>query len=400
SRGLRGSLNSELSFSGLLSKPQIKGKIDVTNAYLRLPEAGIELTNINLKVRSSNPGIATITGKMLMGKGLLNVSGSLNAKDITKWKAIVKITGKNILFMNTREVKARMTPDLTIGVTPKTVSFEGKILIPEAMVKLKKIPEISVDETSDAYVIGERKLGDQVSAVRIKPNILVEIGDKVRFDAFGLDAKLSGSVKVTHNRQDILANGSLKVSDGKYEAYGQDLAIDNGRLIFNGSPKQIGMDVRATRTIDDTLVGIHLGGTLLSPKSTIYSDPTMPESEALSFLLTGHSLSTSSGTESALLMSAVRGLGITGNNSLIHNIGSSLGLDDVNIVSGQDLNESKLQLGKQLGSRLYVKYLVGLFEQTQKISVEYKINKVLSLEAQTSSDSNYGLDFIYEIERD
>jgi translocation and assembly module TamB len=126
----------------------------------------------------------------------------------------------------------------------------------------------------------------------------------------------------------------------------------------------------------------------------------LPESEALSFLLTGHSLSTSSGTESALLMSAVRGLGITGNNSLIHNIGSALGLDDVNIVTGQDLNQSKLQLGKQLGSRLYVEYFFGLFDQTQKISIKYKINKVLSLEAQTSSDNNYGLDFIYEIERD
>ncbi len=400
SRGLRGSLNSELSFSGLLSKPQIKGKIDVKNAYLRLPEAGTELTNINLQVRANKPGTAVITGKMLMGKGILNISGNLDAKDITKWKATVKITGQNILFMNTNEIKARMTPDITIGVTPKVVSFKGKILIPEATIKLKKIPETSIDENSDAYVIGERKPGEQVSAVRIQPNVLVELGDKVRFDAFGLDAKLSGSIKVTHNRRDILVNGSLRVSDGKYEAYGQDLAIDHGRLIFNGSPKQIGMDVRATRKIDDTVVGIHLGGTLLSPKSTIYSDPTLPESEALSFLLTGHSLSTSSGTESALLMSAVRGLGITGNNSLIHNIGSSLGLDDVNIVSGQDLNQSKLQLGKQLGSRLYVNYLIGLFDQTQKVSIKYKINKVLSLEAQTSSDNNHGLDFIYEIERD
>jgi len=400
SRGLRGSLNSELSFSGLLSKPQIKGKIDVKNAYLRLPEAGTELTNINLKVRANKPGTAVITGKMLMGKGVLKLSGNLDTKDITKWKATVKITGQNILFMNTNEIKARMTPDLTIGVTPKVVSFKGKILIPEATIKLKKIPEISIDETSDAYVIGERKPGEQVSAVKIQPTLLVELGDKVRFDAFGLDAKLSGSVNVTHNRRDILANGSLRVSDGKFEAYGQNLAIDNGRLIFNGSPKQIGMDVRATRKIDETVVGIHLGGTLLSPKSTIYSDPTMPESEALSFLLTGHSLSSSSGTESALLMSAVRGLGITGNDGLIHNIGSSLGLDDVNIVSGQDFNQSKLQLGKQLGSKLYVKYLIGLFDQTQKISLEYKINKIFSLETQVSSDNNFGLDFIYEIERD
>jgi len=400
SRGLRGKLTSKLTFSGLLTKPQIKGKVDITNAYLRLPEAGTELTNINLKLRADTPGKATVTGNMLMGKGALNITGSFDARDITKWKATVRVTGKNILFMNTNEIKARMTPDLTIEVTPKVVSFTGKILIPEATIKLKKIPESSIDENSDAFVIGERKPGEQVSAIKIHPNVMIELGDKVKFSAFGLTAKLSGSVNVTHNRRDILANGSLRVSDGSYQAYGQNLKVDNGRLIFNGSPKQIGMDIRATRKVDDTIVGIHLGGSLLNPKSTVYSDPTMPESEALSFLLTGHSLSTSSGTESALLMSAVRGLGITGDNSLIHNIGSALGLDDVNIVSGEDLDKSKLQLGKQLGSRLYVKYLVGLFDQTQKISIEYKINKVLSLEAQTSSDSNYGLDFIYEIERD
>jgi len=400
SRGLRGRLTSKLTFSGLLAKPQIKGKVDIANAYLRLPEAGTELTNINLKLRADKPGTATITGNMLMGKGALNITGNFDARNITKWKATVRVTGKNILFMNTNEIKARMTPDLTIGVTPKVVSFTGKILIPEATIKLKKIPESSIDENSDAFVISERKPGEQALAIKIHPKVMVELGDKVKFSAFGLTAKLSGSVNVTHNRRDILANGSLRVNNGSYQAYGQNLKVDNGRLIFNGSPKQIGMDIRATRKVDDTVVGIHLGGSLLNPKSTVYSDPTLPESEALSFLLTGHSLSTSSGTESALLMSAVRGLGITGNNSLIHNIGSALGLDDVNIVSGADLNKSKLQLGKQLGSRLYVEYLVGLFDQTQKISIEYKINKVLSLEAQTSSDNNYGLDFIYEIERD
>ena len=116
-------------------------------------------------------------------------------------------------------------------------------------------------------------------------------------------------------------------------------------------------------------------------------------------MLTGHSLSTSSGRESALLMSAVRGLGITGNDSLLHNIGSSLGLDDVNIVTNQDLRKSKLSLGKRLGPKLYVRYLVGFVDSAQKIAIEYKINKRLSVEAQTSADK-YGFDFIYEFERD
>ncbi len=399
SRGLRGALSSNISFSGLLSKPQIKGQADIKNAYLRLPEAGTELTDININVTADQPGKAKINGKMLMGNGALNVTGDMDIKDVAKWQATIKISGNNIRFMNTNEIKATMSPDIILGLSPELVSIKGKVTIPFADIRLKDIPESSIDESDDAFVIGERKPGEQVSAVKLQPNVLIALGDNVRIDAFGLKARLSGDVNVTHNRRDVLANGSLRVTDGKFQAYGQDLEINNGRLIFNGSPKLVGMDIRATRTVDGQIVGVHLGGNILNPKSTIFSSPAMPESEALSFLLTGHSLSTASGQESALLMSAVRGLGITGSGSLVQSIGASFGLDDVNIVTKEDLRESEIALGKRLGSRLYVRYLFGLFDQTQKIVIKYKINKVLSLEADLSVDE-YGLDLIYEIERD
>ena len=400
SRGLRGAWNSSFTFTGLLSKPQITVKAKLKDGYLRLPEAGTEITDINLDLSADKPGVAVIKGKMFMGKGALNISGDVNLTDITKWKANVKISGKNIRFLNTNEIKATMSPDITLSLTPELISIDGTIEIPEADIRLKDIPETSVDESTDTFVIGENKIGEKVTSVKIRPNVLVKLGDKVRMDAFGLQAKLSGDVNITHNRSDILANGSLRVQDGKFQAYGQDLAINNGRLIFNGSPRLVGMDIRATRTIDTQVVGIHLGGTLLSPKSTLFADPGLSEdSEILSYLLTGNSLSSASGQQSALLLSAARGLGVTGSGSIIQQIGSAFGLDDVNIVTKDDLRKSELALGKRLGSRLYVRYLIGLFDQTQKIAVEYRINRFLSFETQITAD-DFGLDFIYEIETD
>lgn len=400
SRGLRGAFTSKMTFSGLLNKPKIIGRATLKNGYLRLPEAGTELTNINLNMQADRPGQAVINGKMLMGKGVLNVKGALDARNPSKWSANINISGKNIRFMNTNEIRAIMTPNLTIELTPQVIAFKGKVVIPEATINLKEIPELSIDESEDAIVLGEKKKGERVSAVKVHPNVLIVLGDKIKLNAFGLRAKLSGQVNITHNRRDILAQGSLKVTDGKYQAYGQNLDINNGRLIFNGSPKLVGMDIRATRKVDDNLVGVHLGGTVLKPKSKIFSDPSMPDSEALSLLLTGHTLSSASGQESALLMSAVRGLGVTGSDSLLNNIGSSLGLDDVNIVTKEDFRKSELALGKRLGSRLYVRYIVGLFDQAQKIAVDYKINRFLSLQAETSTIGNFGMDFIYKIERD
>jgi translocation and assembly module TamB len=398
-RGLRGEFTSKLSFSGLLNKPQIKGQADIKNAYLRLPEAGSELTNININLRADSPGKAVINGKMQMGNGLLTISGDIDLRDITKWKSTLNISGDNLRFMNTNEIRASMSPNLIVGISPELVTIQGKVIIPEADIKLKDIPETSIDESEDAFVIGEKKKGENVSAVKIRPDVTIQLGDKIRIDAFGLKAKLSGDVQITNNRREILANGSLRVTDGSYQAYGQNLDINNGRLIFNGSPKLVGMDIRATRKVDDTTVGIHLGGTLRKPSSTIFSDPTLPESEALSYLITGHSLSSSSGREGALLLSAVRTLGVAGSGSLIENIGSSFGLDDVNLVTKDDLRQSGISLGKRLGPKLYVRYLIGLFDQTQQLALEYKINKFLSLEAQISAE-DIGLDFIYQIERD
>jgi len=399
SRGLRGAFSSKVTFTGLLNKPKVVGRAALKNGYLRLPEAGTELTNINLNMVADRPGMAKINGKMLMGKGVLNITGDVDARNIAKFKAVVKISGKNIRFMNTNEIKATMSPNLTMVLTPKVMAFKGKVVIPEATINLKEIPELSIDESEDAIVIGEQKKGERVSAIKVHPNVIVELGKKVKLNAFGLRARLEGNVNITHNRRDVLAQGSLKVLDGKYQAYGQNLEINNGRLIFNGSPKLVGMNIRATRKVDDSLVGVHLGGTILKPKSKIFSDPSMPDSEALSLLLTGHTLDSLSGAKSAVLMSAVRGLGISGSGSLLTKIGSSIGLDDVNIVTKEDFRKSELALHKRLGSGLYVRYIVGLFDQAQKIAIDYKINKFLSLQAETSVD-NYGLDFIYKIERD
>jgi len=139
-----------------------------------------------------------------------------------------------------------MSPNITLNLTPTIVGVTGTIEIPEADIRLKEIPETSIDESTDTFVIGETKVGEKVTLVKVRPRVLIKLGQKVRMDAFGLEAKLSGDVNITHNRRDVLANGSLRVQDGKFQAYGQDLDISNGRLLFNGSPRLIGMDIRAT----------------------------------------------------------------------------------------------------------------------------------------------------------
>ena len=396
---LYGKVSSNVSFKGRLTAPKVIGKIVVQDASLKLPKVGTHLRHINLTVRANDASRAIINGSLVSGQGKATLTGYVSLKDPKKLNAEMRLRGKNIQFINTHEAIALMNPDITIRMNPKTVDILGRIHIPNAKITLNAIPESSIDESEDVIVIGEKKPDGNFSAVKMRPNIIVSLGREVKFQGFGLDTKLGGSVRVTHNHQVIVTQGSIKINKGRYQAYGQNLTINNGRLVFNGPPTNIGMDIKAVRKVDDINVGIHLTGTLRKPKTKLFSSPNLSESNILSYLLTGHSMDEITGSQTALLMQAVRSMNVTGGDGLVRNIGNSLGLDDLSIIPKDDLKKSELRLGKKLGSKLYVRYIVGIFDAAQKIALEYKVNKYLNLEAQAGADAQ-SLDLIYQVETD
>ena len=396
---LRGRVTSNIAFNGILLSPKISGQVALQDASLKLPKVGTYFRKINLSVKANSANKAIINGSLISGKGKATLSGFISLRNLRQLNAEMKLKGSNLQFINTHEALALMNPDIRIKITPKTVDILGKIHIPNAKINLNAIPESSVDESEDVIVIGEKKADGSFSAVKIHPNLIVSLGKHVKFKGFGLDTKLSGSVRVTHDKQAILTQGSIKISEGRYEAYGQNLTINNGRLVFNGPPTHVGMDVKAMRQIEDISAGIHLTGTLQQPKTKLFSSPSLSESNILSYLLTGHSMADITGSQTALLMQAVRSLNIVNGDGLMRNIGNSLGLDDLSLVPKDDLKKSELRLGKNLGSGLYVRYIVGIFDAMQKVALEYKVNRYLNLEAQAGAEAQ-SLDFIYKVETD
>ena len=87
-------------------------------------------------------------------------------------------------------------------------------------------------------------------------------------------------------RRSAAANSASRL--GRYEAYGQELDITRGRLLFDVSPlDDPGLDIEAKRIIDTTTVGLNVRGTLQEPRLTFFSDPSMPQTQIVSYLLTG-----------------------------------------------------------------------------------------------------------------
>ena len=382
------------------------------------PKRGARLQTINLTAKANRADKMLIKGSLKAGEGTLKAKGKLYLANLPNWKAELNLVGERLLLMNTHEVQAQVSPNLTINAQPKSVVITGTVKIPETTITLREIPTSAKQRSSDIVIVGRRTNSIRTSNERknarknekkkknndppldIKPNLVVELGDKVSFSGFGFSSRLTGRMRVQKTRQDIVTQGALNIVDGIYKAYGQELEIERGRLIFDGSIDNPGLDIRAIRKIPgDIQVGIGLRGTAQQPESELFSAPPQSETDTLSYLLTGHSVASATAGDSALLSSAISGLGIKGGESLAQKLGGSVGLDDVGISSSTgNYRDSELSLGKQLNSRLYVKYIVGLFDSLQKVAVTYQINQ--RLQAEVLSGEQQEIDLNYKFDTD
>ncbi len=410
---LKGKLDSDIIVKGTLGKPVITGSTHLKNASLFIPETGARLRDINLTLQANRADQMLINGSLKAGQGTLKANGKLYLANLPNWKADLNLLGDRLLLMNTHEVQAQVSPNLTIKAQPKSVVITGTIKVPETTITLREIPTSAKQRSDDIVIVGREQNKKGGAAVKkaktaarnepvldIKPNVVIELGDKVSFSGFGFNSRLTGRIRVQKTRQDIVTQGSLNIIDGIYKAYGQELEIERGRLLFDGSIDDPGLDIRAIRRIPGKiLVGIELRGTAQHPESELFSEPPQSETDTLSYLLTGNSVASATSGDSALLTSAVSGLGIKGGETLAQKLGGGIGLDNVGISSSTgNYRDSELSLGKQLSSRLYVKYIVGLFDSLQKVAVTYQINK--RLQAEILSGEQQEIDLNYKFDTD
>jgi translocation and assembly module TamB len=114
-------------------------------------------------------------------------------------------------------------------------------------------------------------------------------------------------------------------------------------------------------------------------------------------LLTGKPLAEASAADAYMLISAVSGLGMDKGPAITEEIARTFHLDELTIKSDDGFEQSSLWVGKYLSPRLFVRYVVGLFDQAFSIGVQYQMTDRLRLEAESGEAQS--IDIIYKIER-
>ena len=223
-------------------------------------------------------------------------------------------------------------------------------------------------------------------------HLTLDLGPDFALQGYGLTTRLNGQLTIEGGPR---ITGEIHTDQGRYRAWGQSLDIGQGTIRFNGPYNDPSLDIIALRPNIAVKAGVKVAGSATQPRVQLYSDPVMPDGEALSWVVMGRD-PTEGGAESALLQQAALAL-LSGSNSG-GNIAGTIGLDELGFKGANGAEGAALTLGKRISQELYLAYEQSLNGAMGTLFIFYDLNKRLTLRGQTGE--NTGMDLIYTRRKD
>ena len=390
-----GSIDGRLTVDGSLRLPAVTGEVSLTGGTFRARQTGAQIRDFNLTLAQRAPGQLQLRGSALSGDGQVSVAGDTLVSSDTGIRTELQIQGADFEVARLPDFAITASPDLAVVFDDRLTSVTGELRIPKADIVVRSLPESAVSPSRDAVVHRTGAAAEERRGRQTDVDILASLGEQVSFAGFGLTAGVEGALRIrggTH--APFVGAGQLNLRDGRYKAYGQDLEIERGELIFNGPLDNPQLDVRATRKAGDVTAGIRLNGTPNNLRSEVFSEPVLSDAETLSYLLTGRPLG-GSGEDGDMLNKAAFALGLSGAGKVASQVRAGLGLETLQIEGGAD--DGRIIAGKRFGSRLMVEYGYGIIDKLGTLLLRYQLNDRLVLESRTGTGSN--LDIVYSVKK-
>lgn len=387
-----GRLDAHLDIAGTLGSPSLQGGLQVRGGELDAYQVNLAIRDLDLDARLTERALE-LDGRLRAGDGNAQLQGRMAWNDGAP-DGRFTLKGERLRLVNVPEAQIVASPDLAFEVRGRHIDASGEVVLPDAHLDPADLTHAVLPSGDERLTSAEPP--DPERQFQVTSNIKLTLGDKVTINTYGLTGRLTGSLNARTDEQDVSrASGELNVAEGKYTAFGRNLDIQRGRLIFNnGLVTDPGVDLRAQKVFPDITAGVNVRGTLRAPRMTFFSEPAIPQSQIVSLILAGGSLesvqnsSRSGGARNDLLAQ--------GGAILVQQLGSRVGLQDVGLESDRT-NETSLVLGKYLSPRLYVSYGISLAEAINTVKLRYTIGDRWTLK--TESGRARSADVVYTIRK-
>ncbi|MFZ2269782.1 MAG: translocation/assembly module TamB domain-containing protein, partial [Azonexus sp.] len=440
-----GHFSGNLKLAGTPDKPLASGRLRGEKLALRLPEQGLHLANGELDIELTGRRLRVVklafdsllqplprplrlvikeeAAKLAERPGRLEISGEM---PIDRQLS----TDQAFLDVHLERLGAWQLPDQWVAVSgdgrltwrDNTLGASGKLAVDAGYWQLAKggTPQLSDD------VVIRRPAGEKPAASlrpKLDIDITSELGRNFLFTGAGLSARLAGDIRLRASGRDLpRASGRIRAVDGRFDAYGQQLAIERGILTFQGLLDNPALDVRAVRPGLAVEPGVQISGTARKPIIKLISDPELPDAEKLAWLVLGHGPEQMGAGDASLLFSAAGGLLGNDSGGLVQQLKKRFGFDELGVRTGQigDLGgrqpgsriaggtynsidstgQQIFSVGKRLSSKAMLSYEQALGKAESIVKLTVSLSQRVSVVGRAGSDNAIDLFYTFTFGRD
>ena len=409
---LRGALAADLRVGGTRGAPRLDGELSADDLSARSVADGLAFRGGHLRARLSenrlivdelslrgSPLEAAPKGAAGQDGGTLRASGQAELVDgQVQAHLAARLERLHVSMRADRSVS--VSGDVEASMHGKQAKVTGQVRVDQAEIIL---PENSAP-TLDADVIVHGPSAQEAAAppaaapMQLALDLGIDLGEHFHVQGLGVDVRLAGQLQIGGSGPMGAmprVSGSIDAAGGTFRAYGQQLRIARGKLLFSGPADNPRLDILALKPNyqSEQQVGVLVSGTALLPNVRLYAQPDLPDTEKLAWLMLGRP-APASGAEAAMLQQAALAvLGGRGGSSLA----SHFGLDQLSL-SGSSSEDATLTLGKRLSDRLYTTYEHSLANALGTLFIYYELSQRWLLRGQAGA--NAGVDLIYTLSFD
>ena len=425
---LAGQGRANFNFRGTLAKPSLSGKASLQKLTGEIIPFGLRFSETSAELTAREPLAVKARLSSKLGNNNLNARGEAHYQLDKGLTGHASVSGKSVTLANLPQLHVVASPDLELNMDRSAAELTGTIAVDEARIVAEGLKGLgsSNNFSSDIiYVDRHGRARNPASSLPLYSQLKIKLGKHTRLYGFGIKTYLDGGLTVhSQPNQPAMAKGEIVLRNGIYRNYGKEFTVQEGSALnFNYSPlDNPNLDITALYNIPTdvslanssiTRMGIKITGTAHNPDLRLFSNPSMSQSDILSYIVLGRSVSQAQSSEdSGALSSAALAFALNGgSNSVLSDIRQKLGItnlsfgtmssvpmmsDNLQAQNQTDDSRTALYVGKKITDNFYVSYGISIFTGQQEIDTVYQINDNWSIRTDyTTLDT--GADLIYQV---
>lgn len=391
---LSGFIDGQLQLSGLRHAPLIHGQVTASKLQCEAEALGLVIDDGDVAIEVEGDTARITHGQLQAKGGSVALKGQLNWLDSLQGQ--LQLAGNNWPLEH-EMANLRLDSDLRIDIEQPQLRVAGKVTVREGAISVQDLPPSAVSVSSDERLVYAGEV-EQNQYWQTLLNVELALGNKLQLQAFGLSGRLAGQLRARDDGKGLQLQGELAIKNGRFKAYGQNLIMRKAVITFNGPPQLPVLNVEAIRDPDETedgvIAGLRVSGVPGRAEVQVFSEPSLAEQRALSYLLQGRDLESGEGGN-AMAVAAI-GLGVGAVGSLVGDVGDVFGVDDLALGTSGSGDDAKITVGGSVLPGVSVRYGRGIFSAVSELTLRIRVLRNLYLEAVSSTDN--ALDFIYSFE--